>query len=140
MAKKVKIVTFSFNPAVLKYKPQEQSVVDYEIEQRKPRDFQCFSQFWGCVKANWLVASWASIDGYGRYKALHYEAKRFFEPIHISCVEIGKYTKRKDIHAERYFGYETKAQIFVNNDTLQDVEGSYRMEALFGGWSGIAEG
>ena len=32
MAKKVKIVTFSFNPAVLKYKPQEQSVVDYEIE------------------------------------------------------------------------------------------------------------
>ena len=32
MAKKVKIVTFSFNPAVLKYKPQEQSIVDYEIE------------------------------------------------------------------------------------------------------------
>ena len=32
MAKKVKIVTFSFNPAVLKYKPEEQSVVDYEIE------------------------------------------------------------------------------------------------------------
>jgi beta-mannosidase len=71
----------------------------------------------------WPVASWASIDGYGRYKALHYEAKRFFEPIHISCVEIGEYTKRRDINAERYFGYETKAQIFVNNDTLQDVEG-----------------
>ena len=32
MAKKVKIVTFSFNPAVLKYKPREQSIVDYEIE------------------------------------------------------------------------------------------------------------
>ena len=32
MAKKVKIVTFSFNPAVLKYKAQEQSIVDYEIE------------------------------------------------------------------------------------------------------------
>ena len=32
MAKKVKIVTFSFNPAVLKYKPQKQSIVDFEIE------------------------------------------------------------------------------------------------------------
>ena len=32
MAKEIKIVTFSFNPAVLKYKPQEESIVDYEIE------------------------------------------------------------------------------------------------------------
>lgn len=32
MAKKVKVVTFSFNPAVLKYKSQKQSIVDYEIE------------------------------------------------------------------------------------------------------------
>ena len=71
----------------------------------------------------WPVASWASIDGYGRYKALHYEAKRFFEPIHISCEETGEYSTRKDITDERYYGYETKAKLFVNNDTLQDVEG-----------------
>ena len=32
MAKKVKIVTFSFNPARLKYKKEGQSIVDYEIE------------------------------------------------------------------------------------------------------------
>ena len=32
MSRKVKIVTFSFNPASLKNKPQMQSVVDYEIE------------------------------------------------------------------------------------------------------------
>ena len=32
MARKVKIVTFSFNPACLKNKPDGQSIVDYEIE------------------------------------------------------------------------------------------------------------
>ena len=71
----------------------------------------------------WPVASWSSVDSNGRYKALHYEAKRFYEPVHISCVETGEYTKRKDITMERAYGYETRAQIFVNNDTLQDVEG-----------------
>ena len=67
----------------------------------------------------WPVASWASVDSNGRYKALHYEAKRFYEPVHISCEETGEYSKLKDIAEERYYGYETKAKLFVNNDTLQ---------------------
>jgi beta-mannosidase len=32
----------------------------------------------------WPVASWASIDYYGRWKALHYYARRFYAPILIS--------------------------------------------------------
>ena len=35
----------------------------------------------------WPVTSWASIDGFGRWKALHYMAKRFFAPVIISGVE-----------------------------------------------------
>ena len=35
----------------------------------------------------WPVASWASIDYFGRWKALHYQAKRFFAPLLISCVD-----------------------------------------------------
>ncbi len=35
----------------------------------------------------WPVASWASIDYYGRWKALHYIAKEFFAPVLISGVE-----------------------------------------------------
>lgn len=31
----------------------------------------------------WPVASWSSIDYYGRWKALHYQAKRSFEPIAV---------------------------------------------------------
>ncbi len=32
----------------------------------------------------WPVASWASIDYFGRWKALHYAAKRFFAPVLLS--------------------------------------------------------
>lgn len=32
----------------------------------------------------WPTASWAGVDYYGRYKALCYEAKRFFKPLTVS--------------------------------------------------------
>lgn len=35
---------------------------------------------------NWPVISWSSIDYFGRWKALHYMAKRFFSPILVSGV------------------------------------------------------
>ena len=36
---------------------------------------------------NWPVASWSSIDYHGRWKALHYMAKKFFSPLLISGLE-----------------------------------------------------
>ncbi len=35
----------------------------------------------------WPVASWASIDYHGRWKALHYMAKEFFAPVLVSGLE-----------------------------------------------------
>ena len=35
----------------------------------------------------WPVASWSSIDSLGRWKALHYLAKRFYAPLLVSGVE-----------------------------------------------------
>jgi len=35
----------------------------------------------------WPVASWSSIDYYGRWKALHYMAKQFFAPMNITGLE-----------------------------------------------------
>jgi beta-mannosidase len=37
----------------------------------------------------WPVASWSSIDYFGRWKALHYAARRFFAPVLVSVVEEG---------------------------------------------------
>jgi beta-mannosidase len=38
----------------------------------------------------WPVASWASIDYFGRWKALHYAARRFFTPLLLSVMDEGK--------------------------------------------------
>lgn len=35
----------------------------------------------------WPVASWASIDYFGRWKALHYAARRFFAPVMLSILD-----------------------------------------------------
>ncbi len=35
----------------------------------------------------WPVASWASLDYYGRWKALHYAAKRFYAPVMLSIFD-----------------------------------------------------
>ncbi len=38
----------------------------------------------------WPVSSWASIDYFGRWKALHYVSRRFYAPVLLSCsVEAG---------------------------------------------------
>ncbi|MBQ8726084.1 MAG: glycoside hydrolase family 2 protein [Clostridia bacterium] len=95
----------------------------YGVEHLRRNRGRCMGTLYWQLNDCWPVASWASIDGSGRYKALHYDAKRFYEPVHISCLETGLYTNRADVTSERYFGWETKAQIFVNNDTKSDVSG-----------------
>ena len=38
---------------------------------------------------SWPVASWSSVDYFGRYKALHYFAKKFYAPIAIGLFNDG---------------------------------------------------
>ena len=101
----------------------QSEAIKYGAEHLRRNRGRCMGALYWQLNDCWPVASWSSIDGYGRYKALHYEARRFFEPIHISCEEIGEYSTRKSIIDERCYEYETKAKIFVNNDTLNDVNG-----------------
>jgi beta-mannosidase len=71
----------------------------------------------------WPVASWSSIDYYGRLKALHYYAKRFYSPVLLSCAEIGEKTTRPFVIMEPgYYDYETKATLSITNDTLETVD------------------
>jgi len=37
----------------------------------------------------WPVASWSSIDYFGRWKTLHYAAKRFYAPVLLSIEDVG---------------------------------------------------
>jgi beta-mannosidase len=46
---------------------------------------RCMGAVYWQLNDNWPVASWSSIDYYGRWKALHYMAKRSFENLLLSC-------------------------------------------------------
>ena len=67
----------------------------------------------------WPVASWSSIDYYGRWKALHYYEKRCFAPVLLSCAEEGILTQDANPNAEPY---EVKKAVHLNvaNETRKE--------------------
>lgn len=71
----------------------------------------------------WPVASWASIDYYGRWKALHYAEKKMFAPVMISCEEIGELSERPFCIQEPE-PIEKSARLHVANETMQEVTGT----------------
>ncbi len=71
----------------------------------------------------WPVASWASIDYYGRWKALHYAAKRFFAPVLISACEENEVTQNPKINEFLRGAIERSVALCVTNDTLAQVSG-----------------
>ncbi len=74
----------------------------------------------------WPVASWSSIDYYGRWKALHYAAKRFFAPVLLSCCEEGEITQNPQINEFHPEPIERSITLCLCNETREDVRGTVR--------------
>ena len=55
---------------------------------RRAMPYNAGSLYWQLDDC-WPVASWSGIDYFGRWKALHYFARRFFAPVLVSCIEDG---------------------------------------------------
>ncbi len=61
----------------------------FAIEHWRANRGRCMGALYWQLNDCWPVASWASIDSAGRWKALHYEAKRFFAPVLLAAFEEG---------------------------------------------------
>ena len=59
----------------------------YAVEHWRRLMPRCMGALYWQLNDCWPVASWASIDYYRRWKALHYMAKQFFAPVLLSAVE-----------------------------------------------------
>ena len=95
----------------------------YGVEHLRRHRGRCMGTLYWQLNDIWPTASWSSVDYYGRYKALHYVAKRFYNPVMISCKETGEWDTREFPTTDPRVGYETKAQLCVTNETRSDVTG-----------------
>ncbi|MCM1047861.1 MAG: glycoside hydrolase family 2 protein [Clostridiales bacterium] len=96
--------------------------VRYGIEHFRRHRGRCMGTVVWQLNDIWPVASWASIDYYGRWKALHYAEKRAFAPIMISCEEIGELSERPYC-IKQPAPIEKAARIHVANETMEKVNG-----------------
>jgi len=66
---------------------QQGMAIKYAVEHWRRNRPRCMGALYWQLNDCWPVASWASIDYSGRWKALHYLARRFFAPLLVSGVE-----------------------------------------------------
>lgn len=83
--------------------------IRYGVEHWRRNRGRCMGTVFWQLNDCWPVASWASVDYCGRWKALQYAAKRFFSPVMVSACEEG-----------------TSVPLFLTNDTMREAEGEVR--------------
>lgn len=94
------------------------------VEHLRRNRGRCMGALYWQLNDVWPGASWSSIDYYGRYKALHYFARRFFSPILISCRETGESDCRISVNDEKGLNpIVSKALVAVTNDTSSEMNG-----------------
>ena len=91
--------------------------IRYGVEHYRRNRGRCMGAIYWQLNDCWPVISWSSIDYYGRWKALHYYAKRFFAPVMLSCEEQSWMTVEADMNRQ-HFEFEKSIRLNVTNETL----------------------
>lgn len=90
--------------------------IQYGVEHWRRNWGRCMGSIYWQLNDCWPVASWASIDYYGRWKALHYGAKRFY----------GRYVASACEEEE----FSTKVTYHVLNESFQGRDGVLEIALL----------
>lgn len=93
--------------------------IKYGVEHFRRNRGRCMGAVYWQLNDCWPAASWSSIDYYGRWKALHYYAKKFFAPILLSCMEEGVLTQNTNVNAQP-FKLEKSVCFNISNETMED--------------------
>ncbi len=80
--------------------------IKYGVEHFRRNRGCCMGSLYWQFNDCWPVASWSSVDYFGRYKALHYAAKKFYAPIAMGLF------LEKDV-----------LTVNISNETMSDFEG-----------------
>ena len=100
----------SFETLVYASQLLQADAIKYGVEHfRRCRGYTMGSVYWQFNDC-WPVASWSSVDSYGRYKALHYAAKKFYSP-----VAMGLFLENDTL------------TVNIANETMKDFNGSVKV-------------
>lgn len=113
----------SFDDLLYASQLMQAEAIRYGVEHWRRNRGRCMGAIIWQLNDIWPVASWASIDYYGRWKALHYAAKRFFAPVMISAEEEGELSQNPKINEYHPTPLEKSFRLNVCNETLRDVTG-----------------
>ncbi len=77
---------------------QQGLAIKYAVEHWRRNMPRCMGALYWQLNDCWPVASWSSIDYFGRWKALHFFSKRFFAPVLVSGFESSIEEGRVGVH------------------------------------------
>ena len=115
----------SFDTVLYASQLLQAEAIRYGVEHFRRNRGRCMGTVIWQLNDCWPVASWSSIDYCGRWKALHYYAKRFFAPLMVSCAEEGILTQDTNPNAEPYH-VRKSIHLNVANETMSDQEVTVR--------------
>lgn len=82
--------------------------IQYGVEHWRRHRGRCMGAIYWQLNDNWPVISWSGIDYFGRWKALHYGARRFFAPVMVSILN-----------------EETRMSVYTHNESQEEIKGRF---------------
>jgi beta-mannosidase len=89
--------------------------IKFGVEHWRRNRGRCMGSLYWQLNDNWPVASWSSIDYYGRWKALHYMAKNFYAPIAGSLERTDRVI---EAHIQNETLKDTKCEVILTLKTM----------------------
>ena len=112
----------SFDKLIYASQLLQADAIRYGVEHWRRNRGACMGAVVWQLNDCWPVASWAGIDYFGRWKALHYAEKRFFAPVLLSCEEEGTLSQKTNVNSElRPEDVKKSIRLNVSNETRLPV-------------------
>lgn len=93
--------------------------IKFGVEHWRRNRGRCMGALYWQLNDSWPVASWSSIDYYGRWKALHYMAKNFYAAVAGSLARTDKFV---ETHIQNETRSDKKCKVVITLKTMEFTE------------------
>lgn len=122
----------SFENLVYASQLLQADAIKYGVEHFRRIRGVCMGSLYWQINDCWPVASWSSVDYFGRYKALHYAAKKFYAPVALGMfLEDDVLTLNVSNETMNNFKGKIKLKVCNNSfDVIEAKETEFEINAL----------